>query len=81
MPVPGRKLRTSGPQRSARRAVQAVPHRPGIRWTVTRHDVRVAVSISHLVERFYGELWNRWNDPAVEDTLGPGFAFRGSLGQ
>ncbi len=30
---------------------------------------------------FYGELWNRWNDSAVEDTLSPGFAFRGSLGQ
>ena len=43
--------------------------------------MRVAVSISNLVERFYGELWNKWNDPAVEDTLGPGFAFRGSLGQ
>jgi predicted ester cyclase len=43
--------------------------------------VRVAVSISDLVERFYGELWNKWNDLAVEDTLAPGFAFRGSLGQ
>jgi hypothetical protein len=41
----------------------------------------VAVSISNLVERFYGELWNKWNDPAVEDTLDPAFAFRGSLGQ
>jgi hypothetical protein len=43
--------------------------------------VRVAVSISNLVERFYGELWNKWNDPAAEDTLSAGFAFRGSLGQ
>jgi hypothetical protein len=42
--------------------------------------VRVAVSISNLVERFYGELWNKWNDPAVKDTLDPAFAFRGSLG-
>ena len=43
--------------------------------------MRVAVSISDLVERFYGELWNKWNDLAVEDMLAPGFAFRGSLGQ
>jgi len=42
--------------------------------------VRVAVPISDLVERFYGELWNKWNDLAVEDMLAPGFAFRGSLG-
>jgi predicted ester cyclase len=45
------------------------------------HDVRMAESISTLVGRFYGELWNRWNDSAVEDTLSPGFTFRGSLGQ
>jgi len=51
------------------------------RWIFTRHDVRVAVSISNLVERFYGELWNKWNDPAIEDTLDPAFAFRGSLRQ
>jgi predicted ester cyclase len=43
--------------------------------------VQVAVSIGVLIERFYGELWNRWNDSAVEDTLSPGFTFRGSLGQ
>jgi predicted ester cyclase len=41
----------------------------------------MAAAIGDLVERFYGELWNRWNDDAVDDTLGPGFAFRGSLGQ
>jgi predicted ester cyclase len=45
------------------------------------HDGRVATSITALVERFYGELWNRWNDAAVDDTLGPDFTFRGSLGQ
>jgi predicted ester cyclase len=38
-------------------------------------------SISGLIDRFYGELWNEWNDGAVEATLGPNFAFRGSLGQ
>lgn len=45
-----------------------------------RHDGRVASTIGGLVERFYGELWNRWNDAAVEDTLSPEFTFRGSLG-
>ena len=43
--------------------------------------MQVAVSIGVLIERFYGELWNRWNDSAVEGTLSPGFIFRGSLGQ
>ena len=46
-----------------------------------RDDVQMAVSIGDLVERFYGDLWNRWDDSAVEGTLGPGFVFRGSLGQ
>jgi predicted ester cyclase len=41
----------------------------------------VAVSIGVLIDRFYGELWNRWDDSAVEETLSPGFTFRGSLGQ
>ena len=45
------------------------------------HHVRVAESISSLIERFYSELWNEWNDPAIEETLSPDFAFRGSLGQ
>jgi predicted ester cyclase len=45
------------------------------------HHVPVTESIGTLIERFYGELWNNWNDPAVEDMLSPGFAFRGSLGQ
>jgi hypothetical protein len=44
-------------------------------------DVQVAVSIGVLIARFYGELWNRWDDSAVEETLSPGFAFRGSLGR
>jgi predicted ester cyclase len=45
------------------------------------HHVCVAESTGNLIERFYGELWNKWNDSAVEDTLSPDFAFRGSLGQ
>jgi hypothetical protein len=44
-------------------------------------QVAVSVSIGVLIEKFCGELWNQWNDAAVEDTLGPGFTFRGSLGQ
>ena len=43
--------------------------------------MQVAVFIGVLIERFHGELWNRWDDSAVEDTLSPGFAFRGSPGQ
>ena len=34
-----------------------------------------------LVERFYEDLWNHWDDDAVELTLNAGFDFRGSLGQ
>jgi len=41
----------------------------------------MATSIAGLIERFYGELWNRWNDAAVDDTLSPDFRFRGSLGR
>jgi hypothetical protein len=37
---------------------------------LSRHDVRVAISVGSLVERFYGELWNQWNDTVVEDPAG-----------
>lgn len=50
-------------------------------WDLSFHDGQVATSITRLVERFYDELWNRWNDAAVDDTLSPAFAFRGSLGR
>jgi len=30
--------------------------------------------------RFYADLWNRWDDDAVEDMLAEDFAFRGSMG-
>jgi steroid delta-isomerase-like uncharacterized protein len=33
-----------------------------------------------LVRRFYERLWNNWDDAAVDRTLAPQFAFRGSLG-
>jgi predicted ester cyclase len=38
-------------------------------------------SIAILVRRFYEQLWNGWDDAAVDRTLAPGFTFRGSLGQ
>jgi len=41
----------------------------------------VAKPIADLVGIFYGELWNRRNDSAVDDTLDAAFSFRGSLGQ
>jgi predicted ester cyclase len=42
--------------------------------TAGRGDTR------ELVERFYRDVWNRWDDAAVEQLLAPGFVFRGSLG-
>ena len=33
-----------------------------------------------LVRRFYDEAWNRWDDAVVDELLGEGFTFRGSLG-
>ena len=33
-----------------------------------------------LVRAFYDDLWNRWDDAAVDRVLSPDFAFRGSLG-
>lgn len=37
-------------------------------------------TVEDLVGDFYEAAWNRWDDAIVEDILGPGFAFRGSLG-
>lgn len=36
--------------------------------------------MEELVRRFYDELWNRWDDAAVDELLDEAFAFRGSLG-
>jgi steroid delta-isomerase-like uncharacterized protein len=36
--------------------------------------------IERLVRRFYDELWNRWDDAAVDDLLDEAFVFGGSLG-
>jgi steroid delta-isomerase-like uncharacterized protein len=43
-------------------------------------DPAILVSMEHLIRRFYDDLWNRWDDEAVEDLLAEDFAFRGSLG-
>jgi steroid delta-isomerase-like uncharacterized protein len=34
-----------------------------------------------LVMRFYRQLWNEWDDSAVDDIIAPQIRFRGSLGQ
>lgn len=36
--------------------------------------------VADLVRRFYAQLWNKWDDAAVEDVLAEDFTFRGSLG-
>jgi steroid delta-isomerase-like uncharacterized protein len=41
---------------------------------------RLPAGIEALVRRFYDDLWNRWDDVAVEDVLAADFAFRGSMG-
>jgi steroid delta-isomerase-like uncharacterized protein len=33
-----------------------------------------------LVQRFYEQLWNAWDDDAVDHTLAEDFSFRGTLG-
>jgi steroid delta-isomerase-like uncharacterized protein len=47
----------------------------------TLYKVNDADEARALVTRFYDELWNRWDDDAVEGVLAAGFVFRGSLGQ
>jgi predicted ester cyclase len=37
-------------------------------------------SIENLVRTFYDQLWNQWDDEAVDDVLHADFEFRGSLG-
>lgn len=38
------------------------------------------VDTSSLIEAFYSQLWNRWDDLAVDRVLSEDFRFRGSLG-
>ncbi len=33
-----------------------------------------------MVRRFYADVWNRWDEAAVDELLDEGFVFRGSLG-
>ncbi len=42
------------------------------------HNIQV---IDDLINTFYRQLWNAWNDEMVEEILTAGFEFRGSLGQ
>jgi len=34
----------------------------------------------NLIHRYYADLWNRWDDAAVDEIIAPGIKFRGSLG-
>jgi steroid delta-isomerase-like uncharacterized protein len=38
------------------------------------------VNTTDLVTAFYADLWNRWDDTAVDPLLADDFSFRGSLG-
>jgi len=38
------------------------------------------VSAHGLIERFYGNVWNRWDDEEVDAVLAADVVFRGSLG-
>ena len=37
-------------------------------------------AVAELVVAFYADLWNRWDDAAIDDVLAEDFTFRGSLG-
>lgn len=43
-------------------------------------DAAPHTDVAQLVRRFYDDVWNRWDDAAVDRVLAPEFAFRGSLG-
>ena len=38
------------------------------------------MDVRQLVRAFYDDLWNSWDDAAVETVLAEDFTFRGSLG-
>ncbi|HEU5045104.1 MAG TPA: ester cyclase [Nocardioidaceae bacterium] len=38
------------------------------------------MNTTDLVRSFYADLWNRWDDTAVDSVLADDFSFRGSLG-
>jgi predicted ester cyclase len=37
-------------------------------------------AITDLVQRFYRDVWNRWDDVAIAELLADDFVIRGSLG-
>jgi steroid delta-isomerase-like uncharacterized protein len=54
------------------RKLLEIATRPCVTWEECRME--------ELVRRFYAELWNRWDDAAVDELLDEAFVFRGSLG-
>ncbi len=44
------------------------------------HDERREV-VHELIERFYSQVWNRWDEQAARDVLDVSLSFRGSLGR
>ena len=43
---------------------------------MNRHDVS-----RPLIDRFYNDMWNRFDTSVFPEILQPGITFRGSLGQ
>ena len=37
--------------------------------------------VTELIERFYSQVWNRWDEQAARDLLDVSLTFRGSLGR
>lgn len=50
---------------------------------LSRHPSRVFTAskpLTHLIERYYNELWNQWRFELIPELLSPDLIFRGSLG-
>jgi SnoaL-like polyketide cyclase len=63
--------------------------RPGTNWLAVHLDPGPPdpsnlpgddTEARRLVERFYNDAWNRWDDDIVEHLLAEKFEFRGTLG-
>jgi steroid delta-isomerase-like uncharacterized protein len=48
--------------------------------TVAMAGLTAGQGIEQLVRRFYAEVWNRWDEAALDEVLDEDFTFRGSLG-